>query len=400
MKNQKGGALILAIAGLVLVSGLVLASISILTEQAETSRDAVNNMQGTAISDSLRLFLLKGYDAEVAASFLAEEIYGSSLSFELSNDVYDGKLRVGNRYWGYAFELSPPVEDLKDLYEALDYDLAALPPQCSPRSSGSFVCNWQAGVSNSWRAPLPQGVAPRIESNSRQFVFSGVMRFPPNTQFILGKSVELYFEDPVVFGGDFSVRRNHPDGGSIYFHDTVAVLGELQFSEYLNHGSFSALGGEIVFSQDSFIQRLQEYSTPPVRGNSPSKKLDNYRVSSAFYYGEIDWEGPRNLSLFSNQSGMPARVRFDASLTSENGLPYYDSLTWTIVGEKRDRCGTGNCWLQKYYENKTLDVILISEFCQSSLETSNIFSNDQESLLNIVLESYSSESWTIVNLDS
>lgn len=397
MKRQKGGILLIGLAGLVLVSGLVAASLSLTQQQAEQSRDDLRGAQGTAISDSFRLLILSGYSEEEAFSFLSGTLYEGNTAILTSSDAQGGKLSLGERSWGYTFNFSNPLEDLGDFYEL--FDPSTLPPQCSLRGNGSFVCNWQAGIPATWKFSERQDLL--IERKDKSFSFSGVMRFPPNTQFILGKSVDLYFKGPVIFGGNFSVERNHPEGGNIYFEDSTAILGEFFVEDYLTQGNFLSTSGEIVFQKSSYVKKIIQEKFLTIKPDRAFQSLGNYRVTSPFYFGTIDWEGPQNLSNYLGRETKPPQVIFQEALISEEFLPFPTRVSWEVRGEKRISCGRGKklCWVQYLRESKSLNIISISSFGTSSFENSNLLTLSGESLFKVASEPYLSGSWTIVNLD-
>lgn len=149
-RRQDGGALLLAVAGLVVVAGVTSVSLSLGVEQSERSRDQVNAVRGVMATDSYRRMVLAGYDPARASAWVGQTLYSDmaldgTVRAENEQSTFSGGITDGTRSWGYAFSFSDEIEDVAD-FDGAEIESVSLPPGCAevidPDGSSWFECSW------------------------------------------------------------------------------------------------------------------------------------------------------------------------------------------------------------------------------------------------------------------
>lgn len=342
-RKQDGGALLLGLAGLVVVAGVTSAALSLNVEQSERGRDAVNATRGVMATDSYRRMVIAGYDPDVASAWVGDTLYSDLAlngSVNAGSDAQQGSfsagLSEGQRSWGYAFSFSNEINDVSD-FDGAEIESVSLPPDCAQVTdeTGEWLeCRWSGHESDDWYADgdwdededededcwpgngkakgrtgchptgayasngqndrdddedederddeddrddedryasrcaesgliqnwLPKGLrdrkriygawadahglAPEYCANWKEdfedrpahlsVTYTGYMRFPANTRFVLEDGAEVEFQGPVVFEGDLVVKRGDARGGDLTFEDRVLLPdGTLDLSSFL-----------------------------------------------------------------------------------------------------------------------------------------------------------------------
>jgi hypothetical protein len=394
MKKQKGGVLLLALAGLVVVSAITAASLTLTVQQTEQSQDDVRAMQGTAVADSMRLLVSEGYPEEVAFDWLAQTLYdgNSFLSLGSENGEYSGGISQGERRWGYSFDFSRPVEDITSFY-----DDSILPSACRKRGK-ALVCDWNASNSYrcDWNLDLSERVhrpakykEPRECKNNKIIEYFGVLRFPDNTIFSVAPSVTVVFQDAVVFNGNLTVLRQGNSSGNILFQESVALLGDFDIFDFIQHSRGIAKTGSIEFYAKSYLggNMILPQTLSPQSASQNWERLGDYRVITPYYFGEINWQGEKDLRKYVSRDEKPVQVIFHETLLSLGNINSRSFFS-PVQGQERSRCGKKQCWSPVILPDLKYDVLSISSTEIGYIST---FS----SLYSIVVEPYGYLAWEI-----